>query len=255
MVPDKPAIVLVPGAWHIPAHYAATAAHLRTAGYEITVCDMPSVTAKTPLPGMEADITVVRAAIEAYIARDLNVVVVMHSLGGIIGSSASKGLLPCNQPNGKGVIKLLYVAALILDEGVSMFDFAGGQYSPYARVTGPPGTGVWLRPDNPPYDPSDVFYNDCTAEQAQQATEWLEMEYNENVAHAAVTYAAWKEVESFYLVCGVDGAIAVELQEWFSSLEGGKWGGVERWECGHVPFVSRPVDVGEWVRRCIGEEI
>jgi len=110
MSPEKPAIVLVPGAWHISAHYAATAEYLRTAGYEVTICDMPSVTTKTPLPGMDADIAVVRAAIETYIARDLNVVVVMHSLGGIIGSSACKGLLPADQPNGKGVIKLLYVA-------------------------------------------------------------------------------------------------------------------------------------------------
>ena len=135
-----------------------------------------------------------------------------------------------------------------------MFDFAGGQYAPYARTTGPPGTGVWLRPDNPPYDPGDVFYNDCSPGKAQEATGRLEMEYNENVAHTAVTYAAWKHVENFYLVCGVDRAIAVELQEWFSSLEGGKWRGVERWECGHVPFISRPEEVAEWVRRCMGEK-
>ena len=216
---------------------------------------MPSTGPKEPLPDMSQDIFVVQKAVQSYIDRGLNVVLAMHSLGGYISTSACKGLRPEDQASGKGVIALAYITAFVPQEGHSLMARPGAKHAPWVRVKGEPGTQTFMCPDNPPYEPRETFYNDCTPETQDAALKELEINYSENICHSPCLYTAWKEIESNYLVCEIDNAIPLALQEMMSSQEGGKWKRVERIHAGHSPFLSKPEETAVFVRKCAGEEL
>ena len=249
MSSSKPAIVIVPGAFHVPAHYSLLEEELAKAGYEVTVCDMPQTGHATPLNDLSEDVALVQKEIKRYLDRDLNVVLAMHSMGGIIGTCACKGLLPEDQANN---VSLAYICAFALDEGVSLYSAGGNQHHPFIRVHGEPHTGTWMSGDNPPHDPRDVFYNDCTQKQADDAFSKLKLS-GEDLCHRPCRYAAWKDIESNYLVCELDQAIPAAAQEFMSSQEGGRWTRVERLHAGHSPFMSKPEETALFVRKCAGE--
>lgn len=69
-----------------------------------------------------------------------------------------------------------------------------------------------------------------------------------------MTYPAWKDVPSTYLICEKDNAIPVERQEAMSSQKGGKFT-VVRCEEGHSPFLSRPELVARVIRKAAGETV
>ncbi|KAF2482265.1 hypothetical protein BDY17DRAFT_324560 [Neohortaea acidophila] len=215
---------------------------------------MPSTGPPEPLPGITEDVAVVQQAIQAYIDLGLNVVVVMHSLGGIIGTAACEGLRAEDQAEGKGITALVYLAAFVAPKGKSAFVMNGG-HAPWYDVTGEPGTGVWMLLGQNEWDPREVFYNDCTPQQKEEGWALCKRHYNENVFQTPLPYAAWQEIESNYLLCELDGAIPEAGQDAMSTQEGGKWKRVERLRTDHSPFMSRPKETVEFVRRCAGEEV
>ena len=255
MSSTKPAIVIVPGAFYKAWHYSFLHDALVTAGYEVATCDLPSTGGETATSGNGRDVEVVRSAIKAYIARDLNVVVAMHSFGGLTGSSACKGLRPQDQANGKGVVSLVYLCAGVPIEGVSMLGGTGGAHPPWARLMGEPNTGIFMFCDNPPFQPKELFYNDCTPEIAAEATQKLEY-WSEGCMWSPCLYTAWMEIESNYLVCELDQALPPQLQEFMVTMEEGKglWRRVERVRAGHSPFLSTVEETAGFIRRCAGEE-
>lgn len=64
-------------------------------------------------------------------------VVVAHSYGGVVASSAVEGLSKAARAQaGKpgGVIKVVYLAAFALDKGQSLLGMLGGNYLPWMKV-------------------------------------------------------------------------------------------------------------------------
>lgn len=131
----KTTFVLVPGAWHPPSCFDLVAAPLRTAGYRVVCPALASVGAEPPVADHQRDVAVVRRAIEEEThGRGQDVVVFMHSYGGLVGTEACRGLAhkrllvdaekegggaaPGGGGGGEGgVVKLIYCAALMLLEG------------------------------------------------------------------------------------------------------------------------------------------
>ena len=254
MSPPKPAIVVVHGAWHIPWHYSPLQNALEKAGYEVTTPHLPSTSSKEPLPDMWPDVRIIQDAIKSYIAKNMDVVVVMHSYGGCVGTTAVAGLRPQDQPNGKGDPSLVYVCAFPLDEGVSLYSFGNGKHAPFARLYGEAGTGILMGCDNPPYIPRDFFYHDCPPEMADEAVKNLRL-FSESPCHTKATYAGWKHIEANYLICENDQVLPESLQEMMASQEGGKWTRVEKLAAGHSPFMAKPEETAMFVRKCAGEEL
>lgn len=249
---NKPAIVIVPGMFHQPWHYRQLHESLQKTGYEVTTCDLPSMDSKVPVHDMSADIAVVQAAVKNYIDLDLNVVLVMHSYGGMVGTSAAEGLLPKDQLNGKGVVSLAYIAALVPDVGVSLSSAGGGVHPPwFRRIEADSGTGYSVFPDKPPWNPKDLFYYDCTPEVAGEAVEKLRL-MSEGPSFSECIYAAWKEVDSYYLMTEDDRAFPLWAQEAMVSQQGGRWVTIEKIQAGHSPFLSRPEETAGFVRRVCG---
>ena len=126
MATPNPTIVWVPGAWHIPAHYEPAVKLLRDAGYEVSTLRHPSVSIQRD-PGniLHKDARVVADNIRKFTSVGQDVVLVMHSYGGVTGSEAaaiiSDELRSDHDPNVGRIRRLIYLAAHVLENGSSLF--------------------------------------------------------------------------------------------------------------------------------------
>jgi len=247
---DLPAIVLVPGAFHHPSQYAHLQSILEEAGHQTTTVDLPSTGGPRPLENALPDFEAVRLACNKYINTGSDVILAMHSYGGVAGSGGAKGLRPQDTANGKGIIALVYYAAFVLDENSSLVDAFGGGHAPWARLYKEIGSAGWMYPNNNPFEPGTLFYNDCSEEVQDENVSKLRV-WSEAAAHTEMPYAAWKEIESSYLVCTLDNACpAKPVQEMFAEKIRGVSGRVEYMEASHSPFLSKPGELAIFIRNC-----
>ena len=71
------------------------------------------------------------------VETESEIVLVMHSYGGVVGSSAAKGFWRKERKEkGKdgGIIHLVYIAAIVLDEGISLKAGLGGELPPWVKI-------------------------------------------------------------------------------------------------------------------------
>jgi pimeloyl-ACP methyl ester carboxylesterase len=129
--------VFVPGAGHSSACYAAVRAGLAAHGHETVGVELPSVGAGPVQRDLSADVAAVRGAVAPLVAAGREVVVVMHSYGGIPGSDALKGLGrgEGGAPLG-GVVGLVYLMSFLIEEGVRVCGERGdvSGFRPYHQL-------------------------------------------------------------------------------------------------------------------------
>ncbi|KAK1142974.1 hypothetical protein N8T08_007215 [Aspergillus melleus] len=125
---EKPSIVIVQDAFQTPRVYAALATGLTEVGYETVIPLLPicsNINAEDyPTRTLDDDSLVVTQEIESLVeGHGKLVVVVMHSYGGVAGSSAVPESLSFRKRREKaqkgGVLHLYYICGLILNEGES----------------------------------------------------------------------------------------------------------------------------------------
>lgn len=127
----KTTFVIVPGAWHPAVTFEAFARRLEGLGYQVRVVDHKSVGAEPPLKNFDPDVEQVRDVIEEEAAKGQDVVVFMHSYGGMVGTEACRGLSKKDrEAAGKtgGIVKLIYCSAFMVPDG---------RYSQNSRTTTP----------------------------------------------------------------------------------------------------------------------
>lgn len=134
----KPFIVLIPGAWHTPAHYDELAKLLFQSGYD-GVCEMnPSCDAKEPeAHTVVTDTVAIRDDILMPLIDDgEEIILVMHSYGGIPGIAAAAGLSKAELSiigiDG-GIIGLIFISTMIARAGTPL--------------RSPDGFGPWVTDD------------------------------------------------------------------------------------------------------------
>lgn len=112
--------VLVPGAWHPASCFDPLASRLKSSGYQVRSVDTPSVGAEPPLESFGPDVQAVRSVIREGTDGGQDVVVFMHSYGGMVGSQACQGWdKKSREAAGKagGVVGLIYCCAFMVPEG------------------------------------------------------------------------------------------------------------------------------------------
>lgn len=127
MASSKPVIVLIPGAWLTPVQYTELTASLHSSGYRTIVHELPSVNSKDPDDHtVTTDASFIRQQLllpEIKAGRE--VVLLMHSYGGIPGPMAANGLskkeLSAKGKTG-GIIGMIMMSAFIVREGQSLLD-------------------------------------------------------------------------------------------------------------------------------------
>jgi pimeloyl-ACP methyl ester carboxylesterase len=140
MSPIKPAIVIVPGSFSPASLYAVTVEKLGAAGYPIVeVASYPSIGRRDPEPPatMYDDAEFIHDATEKLVSGGHDVLIVAHSYGGVPTSEALKGLTKSQRlSEGKkgGVVRVLYVAALIPRLGESLGSLMSAEPASYVNV-------------------------------------------------------------------------------------------------------------------------
>lgn len=119
---SKPIFVLVPGNFLPPAYYDDTAKQLEAHGFETRLVTVPSTGSKHPLTSNQPDVLAVRKVLEELLDSERNIIIVAHSYGSIPTCEAAEGLNYQDRlklGKSSGVVRLIFVAAWLLQEGES----------------------------------------------------------------------------------------------------------------------------------------
>lgn len=132
----KPTFVFSLGAWVVPSVFDATRSHLESLGFSTACPAHPSIGAEPPSMTLEDDVQSLRGVLTAYVDEGRDVIVVAHSYGGVVASSAVEGLTKTARTadESSGVTKVIYLAAFALDKGQSLLGILGGNYLPWMKV-------------------------------------------------------------------------------------------------------------------------
>nr|WOD45556.1 hypothetical protein [Trichoderma atroviride] len=223
---SKPTLVFVPGAWHSPDTWSKVTAELEPQGYK-TICITLPTTLSDPSKGIADDIDEARKAILAETSQGRDVVVVVHSYGGMVGPSAVKGLTEATSERPGRVV------------GIAMM--ATGYYTEtgYATLI---------------VDTRELFYHDLPEEEGNY---WVGRLLNHSLKSLTDSgervYSGWKDVPTRYLITTDDRTFPTEVQ--LGIAQGAKDQGgevvVEQIHTSHSPMLSKPKETAEFIVRAV----
>lgn len=217
-------MMLVHGAWHAARDWEALMPHLTEQGFTVHTIDLPSSGRGHTLGDLHADAAAVQAAVSAI---DAPVTLVGHSYGGMVITEASANL--------DNVKQLIYVAAFMLPEGVSILQAVGGTAPPWWVIDEENRTVDVT-------DPVAVFFQDCAAEVAADASARLGLQSLDSFEQPLAA-AGWTKIPSAYILCEKDAAIPPLAQEAMSEAAATTL----RMPTGHSPFLVDPAGLARHI--------
>lgn len=239
--------VLVSGAWHTAQCWDATASLLRAAGHEAVAVALPSASANRNAD-FAGDLSAVRKAITAETEQGRNVVVVAHSFGGVVGSSAVQGLTAPVARRG-AVVGLVLVASGFMPSGTSILDALGGSPPPFWRIA----DGFAEFADGiGPAELRDLFYHDLPVDEGEA---WVRMLTKQSVKTMAEggehVYAGWRDVPCGFLATTEDKSHPIAMQRLAVQMarDAGAEVMVEEVASSHSPMLSRPQQTADFLLR------
>ncbi|KAM6476689.1 Alpha/beta hydrolase fold-1 [Trichoderma sp. SZMC 28011] len=242
---EKPTIFLVPGAWHEPDCWDAVTLQLEEYGYPFSTVQLLSSGGELSTSVAE-DASHIQKSISKLADAGKDIILVMHSYGGIAGTESAKGLLKKDrQAEGKlgGIISLVYITAFLLPPQTSLASFLGFM-PPWVVFDG----------DKMTVDGAEnIFYNDLPEHQTKDAIAKLNHQAKPTF-YTNLTYPAYQEVPASYLLCEKDNAIPFVAQQAMAGIGGP---GLTSYVCSssHSPMLSMPGKVVEVIRASAGEDI
>ena len=249
IMPPKPTLILIHGAWHRPSCFDLIVAHLRAQGFKCIAPDMLSAGHEPAVPGLAPDIASVREIIAQETSSGSDVVIFGHSFGGICASSVIRGFSKHDAPAGARahVLGLLVISAMLLPTGVSQTEHFGVTTSP-APFCARSADGMWMEL-NYGYDLADAFYHDVPKERAQALVKELRKQAWSTFVNGEGTYAGWRDVPVYYLVCTEDKTFPRPVQDVL--VAGARQAGADvttsEIATSHSPFVSKVDETAAWV--------
>lgn len=113
-----PTVLFVPGLWEGPTVFEKVVSLLKTSEVSAEVATLRSTGTTSPgNPGMKDDIAAIRVHINTMLARGEDVLLVLHSAGGFLGSEAMQGLDKRTRGEKPGVVGIVFLAAAVFPEG------------------------------------------------------------------------------------------------------------------------------------------
>ncbi|KAH7389171.1 alpha beta-hydrolase [Cadophora sp. MPI-SDFR-AT-0126] len=234
----KPTIVLLHGAWHSAVHFGPLISLLTKAGYPALCPTQPSFNAQPPKKDLYDDSNFIQTILKQLIKEEeKDVVVVMHSYGGVVGTQAVTNELSSNTRAKKGkkggVSHLLYLCAFVLKLGNSLAQTFGGSLPQFIPIEEDGSCNMM--------DPKLRFYNDLSPEDQDR---WVaELRPHSSAAQfTPLTNAGYQYVPCTYLFCGNDQALLIEYQRGIVEASVVK---MREISCGsgHSPYLSMPEKV------------
>ncbi|KAI4117273.1 MAG: hypothetical protein LQ338_007580 [Usnochroma carphineum] len=222
-----PHILLIPGFWEGPSVFDPVLSSLHAHGYSAQTVPLPSTGRASPgNPSMKDDVAAIRSVIAPLVEEQgKQVVLVLHSAGGFLGSMAIEGL-SCTERGARGeqggVQKIVFLSGAIWPEGfqhgpLPFFDYQGNEM--YCHT------------------PKDLLFNDLSPSDASHWVSRLACQPSSGWDDV-VDFVGWKNVPSVYLHCEQDALLKPEMQMQMAEMAG-----------------SKPEKVVEVVRRAAGEKL
>lgn len=255
----QPALIFVPGAWHSPDAFDEVIALLAAKGFTSHKIYTPSVGNSPPVSSIQPDVEAIRAVALAEMQKGQNVTVVCHSYGGVPTSAALKGLDKPQSTGGGRVSAIIYIAAMLIPEGVTVSAaFANHVGSPPKAPFNLLDDGnLQLKND---HEIAEVFYGDLTPQDAQYWVSQLKP-HSGATFDSPANHVAWKDIPSWYLVAKQDNIVSPEFQraliqearEYLDQTEGPGAGEqklkYEEFDSSHSPFLSRPKETADFIEK------
>ncbi|KAK2809093.1 hypothetical protein FQN50_004147 [Emmonsiellopsis sp. PD_5] len=284
---NKPTIVLVHGSWHSPSVWTFITPLLEKAGYSVYPILLKSPGMAPPPPDFHCDVDSVKTGIEAVLDTGKDIVLVMHSFGGVVGIEALKGFHE-EMINGGNLAPTVPGK---MDEEPARFISRRGKILHLAfmgTILLPPGRAMWrVERATPPgfrldvciYIFSDSDWVKCTTKQAQIQGETIRVldgqkRFYNDIPTAAqdhwqrklktqprpplcskLSYPAYRHYPSSYLLCSLDSAVSPTVQ-WLTARNAGiPEDRIAAVDAGHNPMISQPGAVVRFIRRAAGEVV
>jgi pimeloyl-ACP methyl ester carboxylesterase len=212
-------VVLVHGAWHGAWCWDRVTPLLDAAGVPWVTAELPSCARPTAQAGIAEDVQEVERLLDELPGTE-PVVLLGHSRGGLVVSEAGAHAR---------VGHMVYLCALLIEPGTSPADMLGHTVLPALEL------GEDLVSTVKPELAEQLFFNDCTPEDAQWALAQVGPMF---VGGATVDppRRAWAGKPTTYVVCELDAAILPQHQHEMAK----RAGSAVTWPTGHSPFVNRP---------------
>ena len=239
---SKPTIILVQGSFQPPAAYDTFTKSLRAHGFTVILPPLPSLNnhdspdfAKKDLA---SDASMIQAEAERLIVEQgRDIMLVMHSYGGLVGSEAIPEDLSARERRKKGlkggVVHLFYYTAFILDKGQSVLGTFGESPNNIIKADG----RFSMK------DTANKVYHDLPgSEAANWESKLVDQSYA--VQQTVLTRAAYQYISSTYIISEDDRAVPVQFQEMFAAKAGAK---VKKIMAGHSPQLSKPNELADFV--------
>ncbi|GAA0222222.1 alpha/beta hydrolase [Cryptosporangium japonicum] len=231
----RPTVVLVHGAFADSSGWGGTITRLQDAGY-------PVVAASNPLRSVASDAAQVRALVDSI---DGPVVLVGHSYGGVVVSTASAGA--------SNVRALVYVAAFAPAEDESAASLA----ALYPGST----LGEALRPVPLPDGGQDLYLDRTLFHQQFCADVPADLATLMAATQRPITAAAlnepvtgpqgWQAIPSYFLIAGADRNIPAQAQHFVADRAKGVVQEIA--DGSHAAFVAHPDLTASLIDRAAGE--
>ncbi|KAJ5659265.1 hypothetical protein N7507_005716 [Penicillium longicatenatum] len=195
-----PTVVLVHGAWHTPANYSDYVNALQKQGFQVHCPRLPtSSSARPPTAFHPEDVACVRELVKTLIDDGQRVLMIMHSYGGAVGSSAVEGLsFSERKASGKpgGVIHLLYLCAYILPTGYSVWNIV--QEAKFEQVLEgymDTTTDGLTMPKDPGFALFSGRVDQATVDRAVESLVWFPLQALKD----PMTGCAWRTIPATYI--------------------------------------------------------
>lgn len=227
-----PSYVIVHGAWSAAWAWADVATALEAKGKSVTVVELPAHGADmTPIAGATLDAYVAEVE-HAVDAASGPVVLVGHSLGGVVISRVAE-----EEPS--NIAKLVFVAGFVPKDGDSALALA---MTDAGSLLVPPTLAVNMDQGTADVDLtklSDVFCADCsTAEQAQLQAHYRTEPVAPLATPVKITAENWGSVAKYYVYTKDDHTISYASQQ--SQTAAVTFVKTALLESSHSPFLAHP---------------
>ncbi|KAI2467778.1 alpha/beta-hydrolase [Annulohypoxylon bovei var. microspora] len=254
MASKTPTVVLVPGAWSVPAMYQKLVAALEAKLFTVHVPALPSNNGARPPSASHADdVAAVRAVVKSLVDEGSDVFMLMHSYGGAVGTSAAEGLSRKHRQAKSlpgGVVHLLYLSAYLLAKGQSVWkivQMAGleGEVKPHVIVN---EDGTWI----PKNAVAALCHDLDPADQDEQ--NGLVTVHNMACVYGEAVCEAWRDVPSTYVRTTEDRCVKLPCQDICvaNARDAGVPLQVVAFDCAHAAYVKYPGQLTELVVKASG---
>lgn len=182
----------------------------------------------------DVDVAAIRAAVTRHLDAGRDVVLVVHSYSGVVGSEAVADLDAGSRGEGRSsVTHLIYAAALVLDVGARLWPTGKPAFPDQVTVV---GDLVYRRPEKL----DEVFYSRCTPAQRELVIGCLRSHAWKAFTSPA-THAAWRVIPSTYIRAKDDPMVDFMA----NPPEGHRFEEVVEVEGDHFPFVTTAQQMAE----------